>query len=370
MVGDYFSDLYLTRNRSLNVIESTALDAATTKSGASRAATGSPRGAGSRSSECNTDLQIGEARELRDKKKEIRSRDQALQFLGVGKPMPDALLQQRIAYVKRGLMGRSKEGYAIQKQYAKYWSEIQKSQETGNQKQLIQAQDGVLKIHKELAKQKLAAPAARPESSGIVTGRIGATVTPPFDYAFTLYNLPHWDSIVGNPTLSGSANKDTGQISNSAVTDYKAESSGNVYSEMGIYFRSPWALANLSLSANPALFFEWWINCLEPGATSAGTAWLEISARQGDSTEWRGSQFTSPTSWFVFNQFNFDWGSNPGAFLSTQLNGLDPSYECLLYVAKLNRVDGAGWPRSLAGSVLSVTVPSLTFELDAVQIFE
>lgn len=307
---------------------------------------------------------------MRDKNKEIRSRDQALEFLGVGKPMPDALLQQRIAYVKRGLTGRSKEGYAIQKQYAKYWSEIQKSQKTGNQQQLTRAQDAILKIHKDLAKQKLAGPAVRAESSGIIAGRIGATVTPPFDYAFTLYNLPAWDSIIGNPTLSGSANKDTGQISNSAVTDYKAESSGNVYSEMGIYFRSPWANANLSLSASPASFFEWWINCLEPGATTAGTAWLEISARQGDSTEWLGSRslFNSPMPWFVFNQFNFNWGSNPGAFLSTRLNGLDPSYECLLYVAVLNQVDAAGWPRSLAGSVLSVTVPSLTLELDAVPV--
>lgn len=85
---------------------------------------------------------------MRNKKKEIRSRNQALEFLGVGRPMPEALLQQRIADVKRGIMGRSKEGYAVQREYTKYWSEIQKSQKTGNRQRLTQAQDGILEIHK------------------------------------------------------------------------------------------------------------------------------------------------------------------------------------------------------------------------------
>lgn len=73
--------------------------------------------------------------------------------------------------------------------------------------------------------------------NGIIAGRFAATITPPFDYAFSEQDLPAWGPLpfVGNPTLSGSANKDTGQISNSAVTDYQAASRGNVYSEMGIF---------------------------------------------------------------------------------------------------------------------------------------
>lgn len=306
------------------------------------------------------------------KKKVIRTQDKTLEFLRPG-TVPDALLQRRIADVKRGIIGRSKEGYAIDRQYAKYRREIQKSQKSGNESRMTQALDGVLGIHKKLAKQKLAAPAVRAGVGGIVAGRLGATITPPFDYAFSLYDTPAWSSpFFGNPTLSASANKDTGQISNSAVTEYQAPSSGNVYSEMGIYLRSPWGPANLSVSASPAYTFEWWANSIHPGGgfvTSAAGAWLGIYARQGDSPDAIGAS-SNITAWFGIPNpgLLFDWGSNPGASVSAELNGLDPSYECLLYIAVVNQVDALGWPGTLAGSMMSVTTPYISFELDLIQV--
>ena len=157
---------------------------------------------------------------MRDKNKQARASGNPLEFLGVRRSVPQALLQQRIAAVKRGIMGGSQENYAIKSQYAKYWSQFQEKSNAGNERQIAQATNGILEIHKKLAKRKLAAPTVASELSGIVTGRIGARVTPPFDYAFTLTDVPAWSSpFFGNPTLAGSANKDSGQISNSAVTE-------------------------------------------------------------------------------------------------------------------------------------------------------
>lgn len=125
----------------------------------------------------------------------------------------------------------------------------------------------------------------------------------------------------------------------------------------------------MSVSASPASSFQWWVNTLvQRRVISAGTAKVGIAARQGDSTEWQEAYSIISSSWFDDEQFGFDWGSNPGELVSTKLYDLDPSYECLLYVAVLNQVDALGWPENLAGSVLSVTVPSITFELDMVQV--
>lgn len=89
---------------------------------------------------------------MRNKNKEIRAHDRALQFLRAGKSVPDAFLQRRIADVKRGPMDRSKGKYAIDKQYAKYWSQIQKPPKVDKERRIAQATDGILGIHKNLAK--------------------------------------------------------------------------------------------------------------------------------------------------------------------------------------------------------------------------
>lgn len=291
----------------------------------------------------------------------------AIDLLRGGKTAPDALVRSRIASVKRSLALRNKEDQAIKKPAAEYWRQIQKPTiPLPHDPQTVKALDGLLGIHKKLAKQKLAAPKVAAELGGILPGHFGAKVTPPFDYAYT---IPVADS--GNPALVGSANKTTGQLSSSAVTDFAAPNQGYVYSEMGIYLHPMFGPATLRVSASPALSIEWWTNSInaEDTVISTGNSALGIWAQQGLVGPVNSAVANSLTDWDeeCTGQILFDFGSNPHEPLSVELQ-VDPSFTCLLFFATQTLVQGVGWPGSLAGSVISVTLPSITFELDQISV--
>lgn len=288
-----------------------------------------------------------------------------LEFWRGGQTMPEALLRRRIAVVKRNLAARYGENRAIKQQATNYWSRIQEpSRSVSNDPQVTKAISGLLGLHKKLAKQKLFAPRVLAEAGGFLPGNFGATVVPPFDYAFTI-PFP----INGNTALAGSADKNTGQLNASAITDSQAPSRGGVYTEMGIYLRPPRPIF-LSVSATPAISIEWWTNSLNPASTvaSTGSALLGIWAQQGTPIgPSKSATAPSLTDWDeeLTQQVRFDFGSNPHEPLSTNL-AVDPSFSCLLLFATDNEVLGVGWPGSLAGSMTSVTVPSFTF--DSIQV--
>jgi len=155
-------------------------------------------------------------------KKNQRSRvpNTALEFLRRGEKVPKAFLERRIAAAKRQLADRTRARQAISERYATDWSQIQQASKDSDDLRAKRAMEDVLKIHKSLAKKKIAA-SARIGLGGIMsTSVFGVRITPPFDYAFTLIE----DGTVGGPTLDGSAYKNSGQISTSAITDDKAES--------------------------------------------------------------------------------------------------------------------------------------------------
>jgi hypothetical protein len=293
----------------------------------------------------------------------------ALELMRGGKSASDSLVRSRIAAVKRSLALRNREDQAIKKPAAQYWRQIQKpTSPLPNDPQTVKALDGLMGIHKKLAKKKLAAPKVPAELGGILPGHFGAKIAPPFDYAYT---IPVTDS--GNPALVGSANKATGQLSSSAVTDFAAPNRGYVYSEMGIYLHPMFGPATLRVSASPALSIEWWTNSLNAESTvvSTGMSGLGIWAQQGLVGPVNSALATSLTDWDeeCTGQILFDFGSNPHEPLSVELQ-VDPSFTCLLFFATQTLVQGVGWPGSLAGAVISVTLPSITFELDLTSVAE
>ncbi len=286
-------------------------------------------------------------------------RGNALEFLRGGKTVPAGFLRRRMAAVKRSMAERFKVKNAIEQETAKYWSQIQEpARPIGTDPQVVRAMDGLLGIHKKLAKQKLAAPKVAAALGGFFPGRFAAKVTPPYDYAFA---------------YSGSADKNTGQASGSAVTDPQSPSTGDVfaYTEMGIYFRPMFGPATLTLkaSASPAVSLEWWTNSLYPDSKvlSWGSGCLGIWAALG---RWSiNSAEANFASWDEEStqEVHFDFRSIPPAPVSAELE-VDNSMFCVMYVATFNRVRGVGWPGSLAGSMMSITVPSITFELDLIQV--
>jgi len=294
----------------------------------------------------------------------MRSQRKALELLRGGK-MPDAFLRRRIADVKRTMTARFQEKEAIDKQYARYWGQIHKAPKTDPGPRVTQAMNGLLGIHKKLARNKLTPPEILGGIGGVLAGRFGATVVPPFDYAFTIPFLNY-----GNPSLTGSANKNTGQISGSAVSDFQAASFGTMYTEMGIYFHPIFGPANLYVSAHPAFSIEWWTNSLFADSTvvSLGEGALGIYAQQGEIGPSTGG-FAPFDSWDeeMTQQVRFDFGSNPHIPVAVEAQ-VDPSFNCAIFVSTVNHVQNVGWPGSLAGSMMSVTLPSITFELDLIQV--
>jgi hypothetical protein len=302
------------------------------------------------------------------KSKSAKGGAEILKFLRGGKPMPESFLRRRMADAKRTVAAGFKEKYAIDKQYAKHWKQIYKpSKPDVKDPQIAQGLDGILSIHKKLAKQKLLAPIIPGELGGIFPGRFGATIPAPFDYA---YSIAFPDS--GNPTLTGSANKTTGQSSASAITDSAAPSAGSVYTEIGIYLHPMFGPAVLSVSAHPAFSIEWWINSLNTNSPvrAFGAGALGVYAQTGEIGPTTGTDAVFDT-WDEQETQTvlFDFGSNPHIPVSAQVN-VDTSFECAIFVATTTHVEGVGWPGSLAGSIMTVTLPSITFELDRIQVLE
>jgi hypothetical protein len=284
-----------------------------------------------------------------------------LKFLRTGgSKMPADLKSQRVADVKRNLSERYERGRGIERQGAKLWSQLQNTDAPSNQKAL----DGLLGIHKKLAGTKVVAPKLGVETGGWLPGRITAKVTPPFDYAITIPNV-----ISGNPTVSGSCNTN-GQLSGSAVTaSAHGLNAGSFYSEMGIYFH-PVTAGMLYLSSTPAFSFQWWTNSLNTalvrsfGSAQLGIFTLDRLGNVGGGAAMAMKQWDEQMT----QQIRFDFGSNPGTPLAVQLN-VNPTLIYALFVSIDVHVEGVGWPGSLAGAVMSVTVPSFTYQFDMQPVF-
>jgi hypothetical protein len=272
-----------------------------------------------------------------------------------GSKMPADLKSQRVADVKRSLAERFEHGRGVERQGVKLWSQLQKADGPSNQKAL----DGLVAIHKKLASTKVVAPKLGAEAGGFRPGRITAKVTPPFDYAITIPNV-----ISGNPTVSGSCNTN-GQLSGSAVTaTARGLNAGSFYSEMGIYFH-PVTAGTLYLSSTPSFSFQWWTNSLNTalvrsfGSAQLGIFTLDRLGNVGGGPTMAMKQWDEQMT----QQIRFDFGSNPGTPLSVQMN-VNPTLIYALFVSIDVHVEGIGWPGSLAGAVMSVAVPSFTYEFD------
>ncbi|HMH17467.1 MAG TPA: hypothetical protein VK572_04890 [Burkholderiales bacterium] len=303
---------------------------------------------------------------MRNKSRRTDREGSTLEFLRGGKTVPEAFIRKRMAYVKRSLTARYEETNGIERQALKYFGQIQKPRPVKDPK-AARAMEGLLGIHKKLAKRKLAAPKLAGEVGGILGGSFSVKVVPPFDYAYTIPFLT-----AGNPSLVGSANKNTGQMSGSAVSDFQNRSFGSMYTEMGIYVRPTFSPSMLRVSASPAFSIEWWTNSLyaDSAVRSFGSGLLGIYAQQGEIGPSRGA-VSIFDSWDqqATQQIQFDFGSNPHIPVSTQLE-VDPSFSCVVFVSTTTHVETVGWPGSLAGSMMSVTLPSITYELDLIPVLD
>jgi len=290
-----------------------------------------------------------------------------LKFLRTGgERMPADLKGRRLAAAQETLRQRvTREG--VGQRGAKLWGALQEpAAPVGDDPADARALDGLLALHKKLAGTKVAAPRVAAEVGGIFPFTVSVKETPPFDYAMTIPTV-----IEGNPVISGAANTN-GQLNGSAVTSMQGRSAGSWYSEMGLFFH-PLATGRLRLSSSPSFSFQFWTNSLKPQhfVRSFGHAGLGVFALDRVGNVAGGVNPAHLKLWDeqATQQIRFDFGSVESTPLSVELE-VNPTLIYCLFVSLSVHVIGRGWPGSLAGSVISVAVPSFSYEFSLIPVFE
>jgi hypothetical protein len=280
--------------------------------------------------------------------------------------MPADLKGQRLAAARQSIREQvARAGTA--RRGAKLWGALQgPSGPAGDDAASARSLDGLLALHKKLAGTNVAAPRVPAEVGGFFPGTISVKETPPFDYAITIPTV-----IFGNPVISGAANTN-GQLNGSAVTAMQGRSAGSWYSEMGLYFH-PMAAGKLRLSTSPSFSFQWWTNSLKPqhAVRSFGHAGLGIFTLDRLGNVGGGAQPAHLKLWDeqATQQIRFDFGSNESTPLSVELE-VNPTLIYCLFVSLQVHVEGVGWPGSLAGAVVSVVVPSFSYDFSIIPVLE
>jgi hypothetical protein len=152
---------------------------------------------------------------------------------------------------------------------------------------------------------------------------------------------------------------------------------GSMYTTVGVYFHPP-GRGVLTFSAAPTYSFQWWTNSL--GSTDPVRSFGQLAltvygvdvasqtiGETGTILATAGNEFFSwdeSRSSEIHLDFGFDVQT---AALSAQLN-VNRSLVYLLFVDANVHVEGVGWPGSLAGAKLSVTVPYLKYDFRTEQV--
>jgi hypothetical protein len=115
--------------------------------------------------------------------KKSRTQSEMLQFFQGGKGLREDLVRRCIRDLQEKRKAHVQERGAIALEAANYLSEVQRSvKSAAGDPQTAKAVDGILGIHKKLAKHKLAPPNVLGGPGGVVAGSMSVTVTPPFDF--------------------------------------------------------------------------------------------------------------------------------------------------------------------------------------------
>lgn len=311
------------------------------------------------------------------KNKQKVTQGSAIESVRFGKALPNNLVHQCISKIQQDRMSQLDKRSSTQQRTTKYLSQAQGLAQTNTDSaQVRRAQDSLLKNHEKLAKKKLATPKILSGVGGLLPyNQIRSTVYPPFDYDVIIPSM-----LAGNnPILEGIANKNTGKMSLDAITTTESGfNGGGMYTTVGIYFHPP-SRGTLKLSAAPTYSFQWWTNSLgstvivrtfgQLGLTVYGVDLAsQTIGETGTILATAGNEFfswdESPS-----NQIQLDFGFDvQTTSLSAELE-VNRNLVYLLFVDAFVHVEGMGWPGSLAGAKLSVSVPYLTYDFREEQVF-
>jgi hypothetical protein len=303
------------------------------------------------------------------------TQDSILQTLRGAKAVPNALVRRCLADLQWKKKTALEQRHATEQKMAKYFEHARGVVKPSTDPKQAQSLDALLEAHKKLAKKKIPPPSVVGGLGGVLAGEITATVVPPFDF----------DQVIptrlagNNATLDASASKNTGAISVSAITaTQKGFNGGGMFGTVGIYFH-PFGSGTLTVSATPKFSFQHWTNSLRDSdlVRSFGSGGLTIFGVDvaSQSSGGVGTIVSGANTNFKLwddnqtGQISLDFGFDIDAPASVTLE-VNHNLVYLLFVEANAFVEGVGWPGSLAGAIMSITVPSISFDFRAQQVLE
>lgn len=306
--------------------------------------------------------------------KKSRAQSEVPQFLVIDEGVRENLARRFLEFQQRKAK-KTQEKNATLQQMAKYLGEIHgEVKPPSSDPKTAKALKGLLGIHEKLANQKLAPPQVPLGTGGI---NYTVTVTPPYDY----YPKPSTTVDTGalEPILTGSPDPTTGQLSSSAVTlSQPGYNGGEIYVTLGIYFPFvPPVAGTLTAYANPIYSYECWTESYFPPNSPAPLA--KARSFLSGSLNIYGTIPNDPPPTFettaskVFFQLDqttptpqtpgplaFEDGFNLQTSVSVS-TPVDPSQAYMIFISVETLVNGFGSLGSIAGAMLSVTIPSITY---------
>ena len=307
------------------------------------------------------------------KKKKASKTDAALKMLQ-GKAPPKNIVKDVLAEMHRRHEAELAKGSANQRQMAKHFDHVQKTPAIDTRDaEVARSLEAMVGLHQKFAKQKLVPPKAA-DIGGLFPAGISVTTPPPFDFDHVLFGVGTGSNIA---TREASANRLNGQINLSAITSSnKGFGGGSAFGVVGLYFH-PFGSGVLTVHAAPKFSFQWWTNSIRPTADvkSFGSIVLNIFGVDAFAdTTGEGNTIVSNAATVLHiwdeqetNQVRFDFKFDQEATGTVSLNA-NHSLVYYLFVSAQVGVHSFGWPGSLAGSKLSVTVPSISFDYELLPI--
>ena len=318
------------------------------------------------------------AKKKRNKKsKREEGRERVDRMLRGGDPVPLKLVERSVAEIAQQRSAQFEKQSVAAQRMNRYFGAAQDLALPDNcDPRVEKAQAALLKTHERLARQRLAAPNIAGDFSGMLPGQIRATIVPPFDYDIIV------PSKLGgaDPDLEATSDRRTGKMKLSAVsTRDRVLHGGGMYTTVGVYFHPP-SRGKLTVYAAPKFSYQWWTNSLRSTDIVRSFGQLALTVYgidvASDSIGETGTiDATAANEFFSWDenksgQINLDFDANVQApVLSAELN-VNRTLVYMLFVSANVHVYGAGWPGSLAGSKLSVTVPYITYDFRMEQVIQ
>jgi hypothetical protein len=302
------------------------------------------------------------------KKKRLSRQDHVAKSLQ-GKAPPSNIVKNALAVAHQRRQSELDKVAINQRQMTKHFEQVQTQPNIDTKDPSVaRSLNRLLGQHEKYAKQKLVAPKVLQDVGALFPGHIAVNAVPPFDFDHVLFGSGTGSNIA---TREASANRLNGQINLSAITSSnKGFGGGSAYGVVGLYFH-PFGAGHLTVRATPKFSFQWWTNSIRPTALVKSHGHISLVIYGVDAyadTTGEVGTIVSTASTLIHswdeqetNQVRFDFQFDLEKAGTVTMN-VDHSLVYYLFIESQVGVHGVGWPGSLAGSKMSITVPSIAYD--------